>query len=62
MIKQCDICGKDIEYTKEEDDAAIEEFHKKYPGKDINDTGILCDDCYHMALRLIPIDTVMRAW
>lgn len=40
----CEVCGG--EFDKDPPGRAEAEFAENYPGHDINDTGLACDDCY----------------
>jgi hypothetical protein len=40
------------------DEEAIEEFHKDFPEVLIEDTELICDDCY----RIIMLDVKRKPW
>lgn len=42
----CAMCGGEFKKVPGQDDKAVAEFAKLYPGLDIKQTGIVCDECF----------------
>jgi DNA-directed RNA polymerase subunit RPC12/RpoP len=45
----CAHCGKEFE-SEWSDAEAHAEFDDAFPGADIGDAAVLCDDCYHKVM------------
>lgn len=56
---KCDMCGGVFKYmTKEED--VVKEFNTNFPGENVEDSGIICDDCYKLLIEKKIIDVKLE--
>jgi uncharacterized protein with PIN domain len=54
---RCAMC-KEVFKKGVSDEEAIEEFHKDFPDILIEDTSLICDECY----RIITLDIKRKPW
>jgi DNA-directed RNA polymerase subunit RPC12/RpoP len=55
VIYKCEQCKQEFESPDNEwtNDDALDEFHARFPNDSIENTAIVCDDCYNQIMNLI---------